>query len=86
MTGFRIKKIEFESSSNWEKISQGKFIRKFGDEAKRYIPNIQMISEWECKDEKVVIEFKKSISINTVNNILSQIKKKYQVVDIEEIE
>ena len=83
---FEVEKIEFETCSFWEKVSRSKLVEKFKKEAKGYIPTIETIMEVEFNGGKVYFKFKRYISFNTVCNILSKMNRKYEVIQIEEIE
>lgn len=83
---FEVTTIEFESYSFWEKISRGKLIEKFQNEAQGYIPTIANIIKVNCEGGKVYLKFERDVSFNTVCNILSKMNKKYKFIQIEEIE
>ena len=85
LLGFKVKKIEFESSSNWEKIPKNGVIGIFMKEAKNYIPKNKPIVKFSPKSKKLTIKFNKEISLNTVYKILSQLKRHY-AIELEEIE
>lgn len=83
---FEVKEIEFESCSEWGISDRYRMIDRFYNEAIRYIPTIETITNVDCHTEKAILKFKRDISFNTVCNILSQMNKKYSSIEIEEIE
>ena len=85
MSGFKVKKIEFESSSDWEQVPKNGVIGIFMKEAKTYIPKNKPVLKNPLKSKKITIKFNKEISLNTVYKILSQMQQ-HHAIELEEIE
>lgn len=83
---FEVKEIEFESCSEWEKASMHDIIDKFTEYGEKYIPTLMSIIKVDCKKEKTILRFEKSISLNTICNILSKMSKNNSSIEFEEIE
>lgn len=69
---FEVEIIEFkEEESSFIEYFRNWFSHKFYKIAQRYIPKIiSRVKSQSCYRNKLIIEFKKTISLNTLNNIL----------------
>lgn len=82
-----VKKIEFDCPKVSEEVREclaTGFIEIA--EVLNYIPTIKLYSETKLEENKATIKFKRTISLNTVNNILSQLFDRQRSVKLDEIE
>ena len=84
---FEVLKIEFEFPKKIEPFGKTYFRSRYILSLKKYIPKINSkIKGFEPKGKKLIIEFKKPISLNTVNNSISLFLHTYNYIKIDEIE
>ena len=84
---FKVKKIEFDCPK-LSKDTRECLVTGFIEIAEilNYIPTIKLNSKIKTEETKTTIKFKRAISLNTVNNILSQLFDRQRSVKLEEIE
>jgi len=83
---FEVLKIEFEFTKDIESFAQTYFRETYINILKKYVPKIKsMIKSYYVEGKKLIIEFKKPISPNTVNNSISLFMNKMNI-KIDEIE
>lgn len=83
---FEVVKIEFEFSEDIETFAEAYFRSTYINILKTYVPKIKtMIKSYYVEGKKLIIEFKKPISLNTVNNSISLFMNKMNI-KIDEIE
>ena len=82
---FEVEKVEFEVPDDFKDSGKKYVVETFLECAKKYIKNIKKITSYKLKNGKVELEFKRSISFNTVNNALSLFNQ-LSCLAIDEIE
>ena len=83
---FEVVKIEFEFSKDIETFAETYFRSTYINILKMYVPKIKsMIKSYYVERKKLIIEFEKPISLNTVNNSISLFMNKMNI-KIDEIE
>ena len=83
---FEVVKIEFEFSEDIETFAEAYFRSTYINILKTYVPKIKtMIKSYYVEGKMLIIEFKKPISLNTVNNSISLFMNKMNI-KIDEIE
>lgn len=83
---FEVVKIEFEFSKDIETFAETYFRTTYINILKKYVPKIKSnIKSYFAEGKKLIIEFKKPISLNTVNNSISLFINKMNI-KIDEIE
>ena len=84
---FKVRKVEFDCPKVSEEVIEclaTGFIEIA--EILNYVPTIKLYSEAKLEENKATIKFKRAISLNTVNNILSQLFDRQRSVKLDEIE
>lgn len=83
---FEVVKIEFEFAKDIETFAETYFRSTYINILKKYVPKIKsIIKSYYAEGKKLKIEFKKPISLNTVNNSISLFMNKMNI-KIDEIE
>lgn len=83
---FEVVKIEFEFKKDIETFAETYFRSTYINILKMYVPKIKsMIKSYYVERKKLIIEFEKPISLNTVNNSISLFMNKMNI-KIDEIE
>lgn len=84
---FEVCKIEFEFSKEIETFGETYFRSKYIESLKKYVPKIKSkIKSYGPEGKKLIFEFKKPISLNTVNNSISLFLNNNININVEEIE
>lgn len=82
---FEVEKIEFEVPDDFKDSGKKYVVETFFECTKKYIQSIKKITTYKLKNGKVELEFKRPISLNTVNNALSLFQQ-LSCLMIDEIE
>ena len=84
---FKVKKIEFDCSKVSKEVVEC-LATGFVEiaEVLNYVPTIKLNSETKIEENKATIKFKRTISLNTVNNILFQLFDRQRSVKLDEVE